>query len=276
MKKNSLSVLIGASLGVSLSLVPLMASAVAMDGRLYLDGMVRGATYVGSYGSINTNGYSSGSYFAMGANNPNGSVGSLQPATNGGYIELGTFQNFVTTPDVPHPQGWQGDINGDGIPDGNAGTGYTGLATPANIFAAFSFFGTSTYVGTMPVSYQNGSVNVAPTADVDLNNCTGSVCAMTVDLSSWEVYWNGSAFQQGPRPANTGPFVAATGTLDMVTMHYELDWASQIKQGPFNGVTGYWHLEGTYSAVPVPAAFWLFGSGLLGLVGVARRRVAGC
>jgi hypothetical protein len=26
------------------------------------------------------------------------------------------------------------------------------------------------------------------------------------------------------------------------------------------------------AVVPVPAAFWLFGSGLLGLVGVARRR----
>ena len=26
------------------------------------------------------------------------------------------------------------------------------------------------------------------------------------------------------------------------------------------------------SAIPVPAAVWLFGSGLLGLVGVARRR----
>jgi hypothetical protein len=26
--------------------------------------------------------------------------------------------------------------------------------------------------------------------------------------------------------------------------------------------------------VPVPAAAWLFGSGLLGLIGVARRKVA--
>ena len=30
----------------------------------------------------------------------------------------------------------------------------------------------------------------------------------------------------------------------------------------------------TVSAVPVPAAVWLFGSGLLGLVGVARRRMS--
>jgi hypothetical protein len=29
---------------------------------------------------------------------------------------------------------------------------------------------------------------------------------------------------------------------------------------------------GAVSAVPVPAAVWLFASGLLGLVGIARRR----
>lgn len=43
----------------------------------------------------------------------------------------------------------------------------------------------------------------------------------------------------------------------------------------FTAFTAQWVLEGTVhttSAVPVPAAAWLFGSGLLGLVGVARRR----
>jgi hypothetical protein len=34
----------------------------------------------------------------------------------------------------------------------------------------------------------------------------------------------------------------------------------------------YASLNGTVSAVPVPAAIWLFGSGLLGLIGISRRK----
>lgn len=37
-------------------------------------------------------------------------------------------------------------------------------------------------------------------------------------------------------------------------------------------INGTWNSTVTLSPVPVPAAVWLFGSGLLGLVGVARRR----
>ena len=37
-------------------------------------------------------------------------------------------------------------------------------------------------------------------------------------------------------------------------------------------LTGDWNPEVQISAVPVPAAIWLFGSGLLGLVGVTIRR----
>lgn len=248
-----------------LSVAATVAEAVALDGRLYVDGYVE-----------NVDGfYADGSYFAMGANTPNSNVGRLQPAANGGYIQLGSFQNYVTNPDIPHPQGWQGDTNGDGIEEGAAGAGYsTTLASTANIFDPFGFFGVPTHVGTLPVSYQSGVTNVAPTVDVDLSNCTGSVCVLTADFSSWEVFWNGSSFQQGPRPSNTGPFVLALGTLDLTTNHYELNWVSQINKGPFNGVKGYWHVEGTYSAVPVPAAFWLFGSGLLGLAGATRCRKA--
>jgi len=48
--------------------------------------------------------------------------------------------------------------------------------------------------------------------------------------------------------------------------------------GPFPGFQASFELTGaglaTPSAVPVPAAVWLFGSGLVGLAGVARRRKA--
>ncbi|MDX2503277.1 MAG: VPLPA-CTERM sorting domain-containing protein [Gammaproteobacteria bacterium] len=35
-----------------------------------------------------------------------------------------------------------------------------------------------------------------------------------------------------------------------------------------------WTFTGTVSAVPIPTAVWLFGSGLVGLIGVARRKKA--
>ncbi len=63
------------------------------------------------------------------------------------------------------------------------------------------------------------------------------------------------------------------------TFGFIIKWTAKIKQGStFDSNISRWRLEGTFdtnaatSAVPVPAAVWLFGSGLLGLVGVARRK----
>ncbi len=42
----------------------------------------------------------------------------------------------------------------------------------------------------------------------------------------------------------------------------------------FNGLVPVMSLTITTSAVPVPAAVWLFGSGLIGLIGIARRKKA--
>ncbi len=41
---------------------------------------------------------------------------------------------------------------------------------------------------------------------------------------------------------------------------------------PVNGYGGPWVRFTPVSSVPVPAAVWLFGSGLLGLIGIARRK----
>lgn len=198
------------------------------------------------------------SLFSMG-----GIIVALEAGSAGG-ITLGEYQNFVLNPDEPHPTGHPDAASG-------AGSGYPsdGLVTQGTVLQPFSFFGVPTYVGTNPLSYQSGLVKNAPTADID--SCVGDICALSVDLSAWEVFWSGSAFEQGPRPDNAGPFTLATGTYNLATGEYVLDWDSQIKEGPFNGVTASWHLEGSV-VVPVPAAAWLFGSGLFALAGFARSR----
>jgi hypothetical protein len=51
---------------------------------------------------------------------------------------------------------------------------------------------------------------------------------------------------------------------------------SPMDNGPFPGFNANFDITSVHvtsvSTVPVPAAVWLFGSGLLGLVGVARRK----
>ena len=56
------------------------------------------------------------------------------------------------------------------------------------------------------------------------------------------------------------------------------DWGFSSFTDNFNGrlslFEGEWRNYSEVSAVPVPAAAWLFGSGLIGLVGLARRKAA--
>jgi len=134
---------------------------------------------------------------------------------------------------------------------------------------------------------------------------TATGATATVDFSGWGVTWNGiPAINMGGgtqdcgtttdgvciNPADSsdigGIFNNGTGVATITCAvdcaegdTYTLDYAATVPQGDasnFGGVGYVLHLVGTVgaatAAVPVPAAVWLFGSGLLGLAGVARRR----
>jgi len=104
-------------------------------------------------------------------------------------------------------------------------------------------------------------------------------------------YWGDLLCQQ--TGCNTGEGYSFAYTIDSVDAGFqnialasdwvELDWSPT--QDEFNSLYLYINDQSAYydtgsalvrviSTVPVPAAAWLFGSGLLGLIGIARRKKA--
>ena len=99
---------------------------------------------------------------------------------------------------------------------------------------------------------------------------TGDASLFTIHFPIMEAHWSGGAFSIGK--SNGGVDITCTaghcvGDQQIAPADDTLGFANQWTQFEFN-VT----VSGDTPPVPVPAAVWLFGSGLLGLVGVARRK----
>ena len=161
-----------------------------------------------------------------------------------------------------------------------SGTFAMGVFTPAaNLITNFS--GANLIAGAIAPTYDGTVAQTGPAAsspiawDFNLGgtwvnsyttaassgDATGGSISGTINIID---NWNGTDFAQG------GAFTGTTSGSN-----FTASWTSLIVGGPFNGQTGTYNVSGTYAvapAVPVPAAIWLMGSGLIGLVGVARRR----
>jgi hypothetical protein len=101
-------------------------------------------------------------------------------------------------------------------------------------------------------------------------NSTFSTCGSSLsDPFASNCLWTGGTNPAGNN-ANTVFLFASTdndgdGTLGV----------SVPPGGPFGYTPGFnfnFNLQGTLTAIPIPGAVWLYGSGLLGLMGMARRK----
>ncbi len=177
-------------------------------------------------------------------------------------IESGSGFKFFDVNNIPIPQTPTNGV--DGIILGSVQP-YDFSLTGSRI-DNFIFLGTAgMHYTTSPTSVLSASGNMA-----------------TLDFSGWSWAFNGAAasFNLGAGAWGANPDGVAEvicgidcGNGDSYALYY----TATVPAGEPNGYAGFTYelsLNGAVSAVPVPAAVWLFGSGLLGLIGIARRKAA--
>jgi hypothetical protein len=130
-------------------------------------------------------------------------------------------------------------------------------------------------------------------ADISLVN---GVPQLTISSLPFVGFFTGTGTVFALQPQSEAPSdceYSSTNTFEPLTSHwvnqidathfnYKIGWshcitAAEDESGSFIGFHAHWRLEGIATIeppapVPVPAAVWLLGSGLLGLAGLARRK----
>ncbi len=238
MKKLLLSTAVVAAVSAGMS--SSASAALATGSTLDFDPGVAG----GNYGFI-----VSGSYFAM---DTNGSGTFTKPERTGLTQNDGLLVGSAQTASGSH-SGAPGCTNGVGT--------CTNTGENPGIDAPWGFFGNTGMHYNSAGSLLSAAGNTA-----------------TIDFSGWTVNWNGGDINMGSGgSAGVATVICAVDCAENDT--YTIDYFATVPATDpgFGGVNYTLHLEGTVgpaAVVPVPAALWLFGSGLLGLVGVARRKAA--
>lgn len=118
-----------------------------------------------------------------------------------------------------------------------------------------------------------GTLNLsAPTAQTSGASMTANFQSLFAGITS--AGWGG-LLMSPPSPVATSLNVGgiATGSFNEVTNAFDVSWTRSLTGVPYLS-SGTFSLQGTaqLAAVPVPAAVYLFGTGLAGVAAMARRR----
>lgn len=186
--------------------------------------------------------------------------GNITNVTSGSWFgcDCNGDRNISASEKLPMSQGAEGIIIG--VTQAQGTPTHSGAPYPTDwnrIDAPYQFFGNTG-------------------EDFTVSAITGGTTS-GLDFTGWRWSWNGITINMGGGAWGTG-FTngIANFVWDGVYGHnYTLDYHAKVPAGDPSGIGGVgfaYHFEGTVQPVPIPSAAWLFGSGLLGLVGLLRRR----
>lgn len=166
------------------------------------------------------------------------------------------------------------------------------LASSAVQAATFDFAGTFWMWDSTGAQVGVTDTTVVGTFDFDFATGTGAGGTMSSANPFFGQFWTADSivmtanpdgtvntdliFRWGPSDINVNLTLAMApnpdGTFAVSSVDADMDGipSTAMTSGPFEGFSP--EFAGTATVVPVPAAVWLFGSGLLGLVGIARRK----
>lgn len=117
----------------------------------------------------------------------------------------------------------------------------------------------------------NGNNNMDIANVWNLNSTFSNCGASTSDNTASNCLWTGGTNTAGNN-ANTVFLFASTDNNGDGTLGIPMAQGGPFYDNTYGGFNFNFNLQGNMTVVPVPAAVWLFGSGLMGLFGIARKR----
>lgn len=192
--------------------------------------------------------------------------GSYFAETGGTYKVRDTQKGSVT-------QGTTGFIIGSPTTGGANHPGAPTAGDSNAIDAPWEFFGNT------GSHYTTVGITGSTTSGLTMSGWTmawAGIPAIPMNTGAWATATTGS-----PHTGAPGTFVDGVANFYWSGVYgtaYSLDYRATVPVGDpsgFGGTRWEYHYEGIVNAappVPVPAAVWLFGSGLMGLLGYVRRR----